>query len=50
LSSLSDMQVTSITDPLQVFDTNKRSEGLGRATPELSVATGLALRGQDVHG
>ena len=50
LSSLSDMQVTSITDPLQVFDTNKRSEGLGRATPELSVATGLALRGQDVDG
>lgn len=50
LSSLAGMEVTGITDPLQVFSREGDAARQGYISPELSVATGLALRRAEADG
>jgi type IV pilus assembly protein PilM len=50
LSMLADMEVAKIRDPLLTFRHGENEQGDDTLSPELAVATGLALRGSDHHG
>lgn len=52
LSNLSGSAVSKIPDPLELFPSGKESDtkATGNFAPEIAVATGLALRGMNVHG
>lgn len=52
LSSLSGSEVATIPDPLAMFPTNEKDGATiaSHSAPEIAVATGLALRGMEVHG
>ena len=50
LGSLSELEVTKIQDPLLTFRSDSRDVRADPLSPELAVATGLALRGSVHHG
>jgi Tfp pilus assembly PilM family ATPase len=50
LSSLADIEVAKIHDPLLAFREGEQPARNTALSPELAVATGLALRGSDHHG
>ncbi|MDJ0793005.1 MAG: pilus assembly protein PilM [Woeseiaceae bacterium] len=50
LGNLADMHVEKIQDPLQTFRTDEAHSGEAALSPELAVATGLALRESDHYG
>jgi type IV pilus assembly protein PilM len=50
LGDLADMDVAKIHDPLLSFRRGEKDRGDSALSPELAVATGLALRGSDHHG
>ncbi|MDJ0709613.1 MAG: pilus assembly protein PilM [Woeseiaceae bacterium] len=50
LGSLAEMDVAKIRDPLLTFRTEEESTAGDTLSPELAVATGLALRGSAHHG
>ena len=50
LSSLAEMEVAKIRDPLSTFRADEASAANDTLSPELAVATGLALRGSAHHG
>ncbi len=50
LGSLSELEVTKIQDPLRSFRDDRSDKRVDALSPELAVATGLALRGSEHHG
>ena len=50
LSTLAELEVAEIRDPLLTFRPGEKDEGDHPLSPELAVATGLALNGSDHHG
>ena len=50
LSSLADIEVAKVRDPLLAFRDGEKPSGDAALSPELAVATGLALREKDHHG
>lgn len=50
LSTLAELEVAEIRDPLLTFRPGEKDEGDQPLSPELAVATGLALNGSDHHG
>lgn len=52
LSSLSGSTVSKIPNPLELFpsEDGNKSDAEGHFAPEIAVATGLALRGMNIHG
>ncbi len=50
LSSLADIEVANVRDPLLAFRGSEELSGDAALSPELAVATGLALREKDPYG
>ncbi len=50
LTSMIDVPVEKIPNPLALFDSTLKESSNARAVPEVAVATGLALRGMSEHG